>query len=89
MPVAKLSPSPIKQNEGHDSLDNFIKQTVRKGPLHSYTGSADSPMQWIQLLHALDQQGNHKKLSSGPIWENLEVIGLLSRSCELFQFKYV
>lgn len=74
MPVAKLSPSPIKQNEGHDSLDNFIKQTVRKGPLYSYTGSADSPVQWIQLLHALDQQDH-------PGWPLLSPLKVQMQKC--------
>ncbi|XP_024968926.1 uncharacterized protein LOC112508518 isoform X1 [Cynara cardunculus var. scolymus] len=60
MPVAKLlgtsSADAMKAEEGSDSLDTFIRQAVGKEPLFSFSRTGDSPMQWIQLLHALDQQ---------------------------------
>ncbi|XP_024996547.1 uncharacterized protein LOC112529478 isoform X1 [Cynara cardunculus var. scolymus] len=60
MPVAKLLgtgiPDAMKSEEGTDSLDTFIRQAVGKEPLFSFSRTGDSPMQWIQLLHALDQQ---------------------------------
>ena len=72
MPVAKLLgtgvPDAMKSEEGTDSLDTFIRQAVGKEPLFSFSRTGDSPVQWIQLLHALDQQGisklsNHPKVS--------------------------
>ncbi|KAL4557056.1 hypothetical protein LXL04_035226 [Taraxacum kok-saghyz] len=60
MPVAKLlgtsSADAMKAEEGSDSLDTFIKQAVGKEPSFSFSRTGDSPVQWIQLLHALDQQ---------------------------------
>ncbi|KAJ9545787.1 hypothetical protein OSB04_025494 [Centaurea solstitialis] len=61
MPVAKLlgtgSADAMKAEDGSDSLDTFIRQAVGKEPLFSFSRTGDSPVQWIQLLHALDQQG--------------------------------
>ncbi|XP_042491552.1 uncharacterized protein LOC122071282 isoform X2 [Macadamia integrifolia] len=76
MPAAKLrgfsSPDTMmseqkggKPEEGNDSLDNFIRQAIGKEPFLSFSRAGDSPVQWIQLLHALDQQGTNK-LSKGP-----------------------
>ncbi|XP_038971296.1 uncharacterized protein LOC103698622 isoform X2 [Phoenix dactylifera] len=45
---------------GQDPLDNFIKQAIGKEPFLSFSGVGDNPVQWIQLLHALDQQGSSK-----------------------------
>ncbi|KAG1359599.1 hypothetical protein COCNU_08G010450 [Cocos nucifera] len=45
---------------GQDPLDNFIKQAIGKEPFLSFSRAGDSPVQWIQLLHALDQQGSSK-----------------------------
>lgn len=61
MPVAKLKASNatdvVKSEEGNDSLDTFIRQAIGKEPFLSFSRAGDSPVQWIQLLHALDQQG--------------------------------
>lgn len=49
---------------GQDPLDNFIKQAIGKEPFLSFSRAGDSPVQWIQLLHALDQQGSSKVSNS-------------------------
>ncbi|XP_068645497.1 uncharacterized protein [Aristolochia californica] len=54
-----------EQKEGQDSLDTFIRQAIGKEPFLSFSRTGESPVQWIQLLHALDQQGTNK-LSKGP-----------------------
>nr|XP_043639806.1 uncharacterized protein LOC122610914 [Erigeron canadensis] len=60
MPVAKFlgtsSLDAMKVDEGADSLDTFIRQSVGKEPLFSLSRTGDSSMQWIQFLHQLDQQ---------------------------------
>ncbi|KAI5347071.1 hypothetical protein L3X38_014950 [Prunus dulcis] len=59
MPIAKLKASntldAMKSEEGNDSLDTIIRQ-VAKEPSISFSRAGDSPVPWIQLLHALDQQ---------------------------------
>ncbi|XP_010241876.1 PREDICTED: uncharacterized protein LOC104586368 isoform X2 [Nelumbo nucifera] len=45
-----------KPEEGSDSLDSFIRQAIGREPFLSFPRAGDSPVQWIQLLHALDQQ---------------------------------
>ncbi|KAJ8771496.1 hypothetical protein K2173_026673 [Erythroxylum novogranatense] len=60
MPVAKLKASNttdvMKPEEGNDSLDTFIRQAIGKEPFLSFSRANDSPVHWIQLLNALDQQ---------------------------------
>lgn len=61
MPIAKLkasnTPDAMKSEDGNDSLDTIIRQAIGKEPFLSFSRAGDSPVQWIQLLHALDQQG--------------------------------
>ncbi|KHN12149.1 uncharacterized protein LOC114403666 [Glycine soja] len=61
MPVAKLPASGTtdfrKTDDGNDSLDTIIRQAIGKEPLLSFPRAGVSPVQWIQLLNALDQQG--------------------------------
>lgn len=61
MPVAKLkassTPDVMKTEVGNDSLDTIIRQAIGKEPFLSFSRAGDSPVQWIQLLNALDQQG--------------------------------
>ena len=63
MSVAKLtaanSVDVMKSQEPNDS-DTFIRQATGKEPFLSFSRAGDSPVQWIQLLHALDQQGTSK-----------------------------
>lgn len=64
MPVARLKDSStsdaMKSEDGNDSLDSFIRQAIGKEPFLSFSRAGESPVQWIQLLHALDQQGTCK-----------------------------
>ncbi|XP_008787486.2 uncharacterized protein LOC103705525 isoform X2 [Phoenix dactylifera] len=57
------------EREGQDPLDSIIKEAIGKEPLLSFSRAGDSPVQWIQLLHALDQQGN-SKVSKGSWVDN-------------------
>ncbi|XP_058083022.1 uncharacterized protein LOC131230993 [Magnolia sinica] len=57
------------EKEGHDSLDTFIRQAIGKDPFLSFSRPGESPIQWIQLLQALDPQGGNK-LSKGPKVDN-------------------
>ncbi|XP_058076044.1 uncharacterized protein LOC131224739 isoform X2 [Magnolia sinica] len=81
MPVAKLRACSISdamkpeqkvgkpEKEGHDSLDGFIRQAMAKEPFFPFSRAGESPVQWIQLLHALDQQGTNN-FSNGPKVDN-------------------
>lgn len=64
MPLPKLKASgavdTMKVDDGNDSLDTFIRQAIGKEPFLSFSRANDSPVQWVQLLHALDQQGTSK-----------------------------
>ncbi|KAL1531407.1 hypothetical protein AAHA92_31549 [Salvia divinorum] len=59
MPAAQLCSSgtlnAMKSEEGNDSLDTFIRQATGKEALLPFPRTVDSPVQWIQLLNALDQ----------------------------------
>lgn len=44
--------------EGNDSSSTFMKQGIGKEPSPSLLRSAEIPVQWVQLLHAFDNQGN-------------------------------
>ncbi|TXG70938.1 hypothetical protein EZV62_005873 [Acer yangbiense] len=73
MPVAKLkapnTTEVVKAEEGNESLDTFIKQAIGKEPLLSLSRNGDSPVQWIQLLQALDQH----ELPGWPLLTPLKV----------------
>lgn len=60
MPIPKLKAAntldAMKTEEGNDSLDAIIRQTIGKGPLLSFSKAGDSSVQFMQLLHALEQQ---------------------------------
>ncbi|KAK4431477.1 hypothetical protein Salat_0909800 [Sesamum alatum] len=78
MPAAKLCSSgthnAMKSEEGNDSLDTFIRQAIGKEPLLPFSRTADSPVQWIQLLHALDQPD--------PGWPLLTPLKVQMQKCE-------
>lgn len=67
MPLAKLNTTGTLnaiKSEGNDSLDTFIGQTATaKEPFLSFSRPGESPVQWIQLLHALDQPGTARIFS--------------------------
>ncbi|KAK6925832.1 hypothetical protein RJ641_007551 [Dillenia turbinata] len=85
MPVAKLTSSAatdvMKSEDGNDSLDNFIRQAVAKEPLVSFSRAGESPVQWIQLLHALDQQGG-LTVKDLPGWPLLSPLKMQMHKCE-------
>ncbi|KAE9617378.1 hypothetical protein Lal_00034844 [Lupinus albus] len=57
MPVAKVKASgTLDVMKTEDKIDNIIRQEVGIEPYLSFPRADDSPVQWIQLLHALDQQ---------------------------------
>ncbi|KAL2556083.1 C2H2-like zinc finger protein [Forsythia ovata] len=80
MPVAKLNTTgtlnAMKSEEGNDSLDTFIRQTTTgKEPFLSFSRPGESPVQWIQLLHALDQPDL-------PGWPLLTPLKVQMQKCE-------
>ncbi|XWS50490.1 hypothetical protein CRYUN_Cryun12cG0091600 [Craigia yunnanensis] len=79
MSVAKLkaanSADVMKSEEPNDSLDTFIRQATGKEPFLSFSRAGDSPVQWIQLLHALDQQDH-------PGWPLLTPLKVQMQKCD-------
>ncbi|KAI3471149.1 hypothetical protein Pfo_027812 [Paulownia fortunei] len=77
MPVAKLCTSGnlnAMKSEGNDALDTFIRQAIGKEPL-PFSRTGDNPVQWIQLLHALDQPDL-------PGWPLMTPIKVQMQKCE-------
>ncbi|XP_011084433.1 uncharacterized protein LOC105166686 isoform X1 [Sesamum indicum] len=79
MPVAKLCTSGIvnamKSEGGNDYLDTFIRQAIGKEPLLPFPRTGNSPVQWIQLLHALDQPDL-------PGWPLMTPVKVQMQKCE-------
>ncbi|XP_073130442.1 uncharacterized protein [Henckelia pumila] len=79
MSVANLCTSgnlnAMRSDEGNDSLDNFIRQAVGKEPILPFSRTGDSPVQWIQLLHSLDQPDL-------PGWPLLTPVKVQMQKCE-------
>ncbi|GMI99627.1 hypothetical protein like AT4G25610 [Hibiscus trionum] len=79
MPVAKLkaanSVNVTKPEDPNDSLDTFISQAIGKEPFLPFSRAGDSPVQWIQLLHALDQQDI-------PCWPLLTPLKVQTQKCD-------
>ncbi|KAL2324549.1 hypothetical protein Fmac_023607 [Flemingia macrophylla] len=79
MPVAKLTtsgtPDFAKTGDGNDSLDTIIRKAIGKEPSLSFSRASDSPVQWIQLLHALDQQ-------ELPGWPLLSPVKVQLQKCD-------
>ncbi|XP_057734998.1 uncharacterized protein LOC130950499 [Arachis stenosperma] len=79
MPVAKLtasgSPDVMKTEDRNDSIDTIIRQAIGKEPFLSFPRAGDSPVQWIQLLHALDQQ-------ELPGWPLLSPVKVQLQKCD-------
>ncbi|XP_039045263.1 uncharacterized protein LOC120184994 isoform X2 [Hibiscus syriacus] len=79
MPVAKLKASSsadvMKSEEPNDCLDTFIRQAIGKEPFLSFSRAGDSSVQWIQLLHALDQQ-------ESPGWPLLTPLKVQMQKCD-------
>ncbi|XP_060211760.1 uncharacterized protein LOC132639318 isoform X2 [Lycium barbarum] len=49
------APDVTKMDEVNNSLDTSIRQTMGKEPLLSLPRTGESPAQWIQWLHSIDQ----------------------------------
>lgn len=48
------------EKESQETLESIIHQAIGKEPFLSFPRASDNPVQWIQLLNALDQQGSSK-----------------------------
>lgn len=61
MPAAKLCTprtlDPMRSSDGNEGIDTYIRQSIGKEPLLSFSRTGDASVQWFQLLNALDQQG--------------------------------
>ncbi|PIN22261.1 hypothetical protein CDL12_05017 [Handroanthus impetiginosus] len=65
----------MKSEKGNDSLDTLIRQANSKEPLLPFSRTGDNPVQWIQLLHALDQPDL-------PCWPSMTPIKIQMQKCE-------
>ncbi|KAM7273972.1 hypothetical protein ACFE04_028636 [Oxalis oulophora] len=85
MPVAKIKASNstdlMKAEEPNDSLDTLIRQAIGKEPFYSFSRPGDSPVQWIQLLHALDQPDL-------PGWPLLTPIKVQMQKCDKCSWEF-
>ncbi|XP_028773222.1 uncharacterized protein LOC114730336 [Neltuma alba] len=81
MPVEKNkvfgTPDVMKAEDGNDSLDTIIRKAIGREPFLSFPRASDSPVQWMQLLHALDQQ----ELPGWPLLSPLKVQLLKCEKC--------
>lgn len=79
MPLPKIKASgaadAMKVDDVNDSLDTFIRHAIGKEPFLSFSRANDSPVQWIQLLHALDQQDL-------PGWPLLSPLKVQMQKCD-------
>ncbi|KAE8733911.1 putative receptor protein kinase [Hibiscus syriacus] len=77
MPVAKAANSAnvMKSVDPNDSLDTFIRHAIGKEPFLPFSRAGDSPVQWIQLLHALDQEDI-------PGWPLLTPLKVQTQKCD-------
>ncbi|XP_047328407.1 uncharacterized protein LOC124931875 [Impatiens glandulifera] len=64
-----------KLEDGNDNIDAIIKQAIGREPVLSFPRTGESPVQWIQLLHALDQQDL-------PGWPLLSPLKIQMQKCE-------
>ncbi|PSS33059.1 Receptor-mediated endocytosis protein [Actinidia chinensis var. chinensis] len=65
----------MKSLEGNESIDTFIRQAIGKEPSVSYPRTVEPPVQWIQLLQALDQPDL-------PGWPLLSPLKVQMQKCE-------
>ncbi|KAL9163308.1 hypothetical protein ABFS82_06G032400 [Erythranthe guttata] len=79
MPATKLYSSgtlnAMKSGGGNDPLDTLIRQATGKEPLLPFSKTVESPVQWIQLLHALEQPDL-------PGWPLLAPVKVQMQKCE-------
>lgn len=82
--VNRLSTLPVAGKEGKDSLDNLFVQKTEKDPFLSLSKSSDTPFQWRQLLHAIDQS----KQDIGTKKNEDQPIELSHEKCMSYQSRY-
>ncbi|CAA0834356.1 C2H2-like zinc finger protein [Striga hermonthica] len=92
MPATELCSSgtldAMKSDKGNDSLDTFIRQAIGKEPLIPFPRAADSSMQWIQLLNALDQPDLPGWPLMTPVKPQMQKCGKCSREfCSLINYR--
>nr|KYP65399.1 hypothetical protein KK1_011632 [Cajanus cajan] len=76
MPIAKLRASGTPDvMKTEDRIDTIIRQAIGKEPFVSFPRASDSPVQWIQLLHALDPQ-------EFPGWPLLSPLKVQLQKCD-------
>lgn len=79
MPVAKLCTTrtldPMRSSDGNEGIDTYSRQSILKEPLLSFSRTGDTPVQWFQLLSALDQQ-------ELPGWPLLTPLKVQMQKCE-------
>ncbi|XP_020216071.1 uncharacterized protein LOC109799844 [Cajanus cajan] len=83
MPIAKLRASGTPDvMKTEDRIDTIIRQAIGKEPFVSFPRASDSPVQWIQLLHALDPQGVSNSFSEFPGWPLLSPLKVQLQKCD-------
>ncbi|XP_027358850.1 uncharacterized protein LOC113867641 isoform X2 [Abrus precatorius] len=83
MPVTKLKVSDTPDvMKTEDRIDTIIKQAIGREPVLSFPRASESPVQWIQLLHALDQQGVNNSFSEFPGWPLLSPLKVQLQKCD-------
>ncbi|XP_039062028.1 uncharacterized protein LOC120206451 [Hibiscus syriacus] len=77
MPVAKAANSAnvMKSEDPNDSLDTFIRHAIGKESFIPFSRVGDNPVQWIQLLHAIDQRDI-------PGWPLLTPLKMQTQKCD-------
>ncbi|TKY45210.1 hypothetical protein E2542_SST31497 [Spatholobus suberectus] len=83
MPIAKLKASGTPDvMKTEDRIDTIIRQAIGKEPFVPFPRASDSPVQWIQLLHALDPQGVSNSFSEFPGWPLLSHLKVQLQKCD-------
>ncbi|KAH9611079.1 hypothetical protein KSS87_018982 [Heliosperma pusillum] len=76
MALLKLKPADLMNSgSGNDSIDTFVRQTMGKEPYISFSRANENPVQWIQLLSALEQQ-------EMPGWSLLSPMNIQMQKCD-------
>ncbi|XP_057762235.1 uncharacterized protein LOC130982297 [Arachis stenosperma] len=65
-----------------DRIDTIIRQAIGREPFFTFPRATDTPVQWIQLLHALDQQGVSNSFPELPGWPLLYPVKVQLQKCD-------
>ncbi|KAL2967267.1 hypothetical protein AAZX31_16G165600 [Glycine max] len=83
MPIAKLKASGTPDvMKTEDRIDTLIRQAIGKEPFIPFPRASESPVQWIQLLHALDPQGVSNTFSEFPGWPLFSPLKVQLQKCD-------